>query len=271
MSEVQDDLFERPEVAPRSSKAAARAARRQERVTRKPAAHVVKPLEALNANQAFYINTLRSGDSTFAIGAAGTGKTYVASRIAAQKLQRGEVERIIVARPTVSKSKHANGFLPGKLGQKLAPWLVPVYDGLKAEISPQTLQQWEESGKLEIASFEHMRGRTFGDAFVILDEAQNCDIGDLRLFLTRIGAGSQVVISGDVDQVDIPNSGLADVVRMCMEDNMDMEIVQFSEDDVVRGKFAKMWVKAFAKRSPSSVNLDITPAFLNNPGTRKAA
>lgn len=252
-----------------------KAASRQARKDRKAQRHAgPRPLEAKTPRQADYIETLQDGDSTFAIGPAGTGKTYVAGRIAAQKLLKGEVDRIIVARVTVSKPKHALGFLPGKLEAKIEPWLVPVIDGIRAEVTAQVLDQWRNEKKFEIASFEHMRGRTFRDAFVILDEAQNADFGDLKLFLTRIGEDTQVVVTGDLDQIDIPNSGLEEVLDLAEEHDVPMHVIEFDDEDVVRSKFARAWVKAFRKRedrapagrvvSGSAVNLDDRPDFLNN-------
>lgn len=250
--------------APRSSKAAARHARRAQKQRSGPGeAPRPKPLVALSVRQQDLIDCLRSGESAFAIGGAGTGKTYVPARIAAQKLLAGEIDKIIVARPTVSKPKHAQGFLPGKLDAKLAPWLIPVMDGLRAEVSGALIDKWTQEGRFEIASFEHMRGRTFRDCFVILDEAQNCDYGDLRLFLTRIGENAQVVVTGDMDQIDIHDTGLERVVDMCESHDLPMDIIEFTDEDVVRSQFAKAWVKAFSKEKARSgaANLDSAPRF----------
>lgn len=270
--------------APSSSrKAANRHKRAADRAEKKRPPGESRPLMAKTKKQGLYIAALMGGDSAAAVGGAGTGKTYIASRIAAKKLLTGAVDKIIVARVTVSKAKHANGFLPGKLDAKMAPWLIPVIDGIRAEVSAQTLETWKNEGRFEIASFEHMRGRTFADAFVILDEAQNADLGDLRLFLTRIGENSQVVVTGDMDQIDIPDSGLATCLDLIERHNINMAIFEFTSDDVVRSQFAKAWVKAFAQReqkvvsiswrtAATDVNLDRPPAFLDTPQkSRRAA
>lgn len=254
----------------RPSKAAARAQRRDEHRKRQDA-RSPKPLIAKTKRQGHYIEALRAGESCFAVGGAGTGKTYIAARIAARKLIEGQVDKIIVARVTVSKPKHALGFLPGKLDAKMRPWLQPVIDGLRAEVSAATLEQWQQEGKFEIASFEHMRGRTFDHALVLLDEAQNADWGDLRLFLTRTGEGSQVIVTGDLDQIDIPDSGLMRVLDMVERYNLPMHIIEFTSEDVVRSALAKAFVKAFSQANDSDVNLDKQPRFLDPVRQPKAA
>lgn len=241
---MTDQAFDANVVDRPLSKAQARALRRQDRAKCLPGS---KPLEAKTANQSLYLNHLQAGRSVFAVGGAGTGKTYLPARIAARALIEGRVEKIIVCRVTVSKAKHALGFLPGKLEQKLAPWLVPVMDGLRAEASANTLELWQKEGKLEFVSFEHMRGRTFNDAFVLLDEGQNADLGDLALFLTRTGENSQVVVTGDMDQIDIHDSGLNKIIEIALEHEVPMEVVRFTSSDVVRSALAKAWVKALER------------------------
>jgi phosphate starvation-inducible PhoH-like protein len=236
-SPFEDHVSDRP-----LTKAQARAMRRQDRQGRQPGG---KPLEAKTANQRTYLDHLFAGRSVFAVGGAGTGKTYLPARIAARRLVEGRVDKIIVCRVTVANPRHALGFLPGKLDQKLEPWLVPVMDGIKAEVSAATLDLWKKDGRFEIVSFEHMRGRTFSNAFVLFDEAQNATLPDLRLFLTRIGEEAQVVVTGDMDQIDIHDSGLNTVIGMALDHDVPMEVVQFTSDDVVRSAMAKAWVKAF--------------------------
>lgn len=245
MSEAQSSVFDPVDrVSPKAE------ARRQRKAQHQSKGHSVGPLKAKTQRQAEYISLLNAGKDVFAVGGAGTGKTYIAARFAARALMEGKVEKIIVCRVTVSKSKHALGFLPGKLEQKLAPWLIPVIDGIRAEVSGQTLDQWRQNGQFEIASFEHMRGRTFSNAWVLLDEAQNADRGDLAMFLTRIGEGSQVVVTGDLDQVDIPDSGLERILDICEDEDIPMAIVEFEAGDVVRSELAKRWVQAL-KRHPA--------------------
>lgn len=211
-----------------------------------------KPLVARSENQQHLIDALRESTQVFAIGPAGTGKTYVPARLAAQQLKQNRIEKIYIARPTVAPKRHAQGFLPGKLEQKLAPWLVPILDAIKDEVSANTLKQWMDDKKVEFLSFEHLRGRTLADCWVILDEAQNCTLSDLKLFLTRKGDNSIYVVSGDTEQVDgeaIPDSGLETVVDMIDTYDLSPDIVEFDEDDVVRSADAKEWVKAFSRAS----------------------
>lgn len=222
----------------------------QKRAQRKAAKHKRKtrnPLEPLNDAQADYMDALEDCSQVFAIGGAGTGKTYIAARHAIRQVLDGNKQRLVIARPTVSKPKHQLGFLPGNLDEKLLPWLVPLMDAMKEETSPNEIQKLQKSGQLSFLSFEHLRGRSIKDAVIILDEAQNCDISDLRLFLTRIGKYSQVIICGDIDQVDIPDSGLDAVVDMVLDYNMSAEIIEFGDQDVVRSKIAAEWVRAFSK------------------------
>ncbi len=268
---LPSDVFEEPtQDQQRSSKAQARqdrkAAKEQKRV-----GFQAKPLQAKTPMQADYIQALTGGEHCLAVGGAGVGKTYLPARIAAQKLLAKEIERIVIARVAVSKPKHKQGFLPGKLSEKMAPWMVPIFDGLRAEVSAKTLEDWRNDGRVEIADFEHMRGRTFSNALVILDEAQNADWTDLKMFVTRTGEGSQVVITGDLDQIDVPDSGLADFTDMVRRFGLPLTILEFAPDDVVRSDFTRAFVKAYAQyRRPSKsvpggdTNLDSPPAFLNN-------
>ena len=264
-------VFDTPDNQPPLSKAAARALRRAEKA-KKAHGGTGSPLIARTDRQREYLNALWTGESAFAVGGAGVGKTYLAARVAARKLSQKQIDKIIVARVTVSNTKNALGFLPGKLEQKLAPWLIPVFDGLKAEVGTHQVEQWQKEGRLEIASFEHMRGRTFANAFVLLDEAQNATVSDLKLFLTRIGEESQVVITGDLDQIDIQDSGLLKVIRLAKAYGAPMRIIEFSDQDVVRSQFTKEWVRIFSQSAEDgnnpSGNLDVLPPFIHN--TRKS-
>ncbi len=236
----QDAVFERPT----SSKAQARQARRLEKAN-KALGQAIKPLVAKNDNQRDYIDCLDEKESVLAIGPAGVGKTYIAGRKAAQRMVKGEIEKIIVSRVTVSKREHALGFLPGNIDAKMKPWMTPIIEGIRAEVSGSTLDKWKAEGKFEIVPFEYMRGRSFDNCVIILDEAQNATVDDLKLFLTRTGEDSQVIVCGDPDQVDIPNSGLNMIVDLADQFQI-MDIIEFTEDDVVRSKFAKAWVQAFS-------------------------
>lgn len=267
-------VFENPESS-KSPKAAARAARRAEKKKAK-VGQSSAPLQAKTPRQREFLDHLWARRSVIVAGPAGVGKTYLPARIAAQYLQKGTVEKVVIARVTVSDPKHALGFLPGKLDQKLKPWLIPVLEGIKAEVGNNFLEQAMQDGRIEIASFEHMRGRTFENAFVLLDEAQNASFKDLKLFLTRIGEGTQVVVTGDLDQIDVKDSGLQRVMSLCNHYQGPMEIVRFADEDVVRSVFTKEWVRVFREaeedrdlqivQSPVNVNLDELPAFIHTPG-----
>lgn len=262
-----ENTFERP---PHLTKAQARHARRAEAKASKQQ-KVAKPLVAKNENQQDYIDILREGESVIALGPAGTGKTYLPARIAAQRMLSGQIEKIIVTRVTVSAQRHAIGFLPGNIDAKMKPWLTPVIEGICAEVSKNTLENWRANGQFEIVPFEYMRGRTFDNACVILDEAQNACFADLKLFVTRTGVDTQVIIAGDPGQIDIPNSGLEDITTIAEEEEI-VDTIEFTEDDVVRSEQAKKWVKgiaAFERRRAALAhgrNLDSPPAFLQSAG-----
>ncbi|MEO7017971.1 MAG: PhoH family protein [Leifsonia sp.] len=206
-----------------------------------------RPLVAKTKSQKTYLSYLNTHRQVFSVGPAGTGKTYIAARVALRKVLDGEFENLVIARPTVSSPKHKLGFLPGNADMKLKPWLVPLMASFKDEASGAEVDQLKNTGKIEFASFEHMRGRTFKDSVIILDEAQNCDFRDLKLFLTRIGENSLVIVNGDMDQVDIPDSGLERVVDMITRYKINAAVVFFDENDVVRSETAAEWVKAFSK------------------------
>lgn len=222
-----------------------------------------------SAKQAALLQHLKKGASVFALGASGGGKTYLPTRYGAQQLLTNNIDKLVVCRINVSKRKFASGFLPGKLDQKLAPWMAPIMDALRDEVSAAQIEKWKNEGRFEIASFEHMRGRTFNNSFVILDEAQNADFADLQLFLTRIGEHAQCVVTGDLDQIDdVPDSGLFDTVKLGIEAGVPMETVVFTEDECVRSEFAGAWVKAYKQHArqrggaPSDKILDLLPEKL---------
>ena len=230
------------------SKAAKRAQKRAEKA-QKQAKRNPKPLQPMNDSQKFYMECLQDEYQIFAIGGAGTGKTYIASRHALKQLIENKIEKVIISRPTVAKAKHKQGYLPGTIEEKMKPWLIPLIDAFKAEAAPSVVDRLLDEQKIEFLPFEHMRGRSINNAVIILDEAQNCDYSDLRLFLTRIGKDSQVIICGDTDQKDIADSGLEEIVRMVELYGIDAAIVEFGEEDVVRSKIAKEWVAAFKRHS----------------------
>lgn len=232
------------DASPASEKAQRRASRKAVKKARtRPQSTLIPKTQT----QADYIESLNVCNQVFAIGGAGTGKTYIAARYAIAKVLNNEFYRVIVSRPTVAQSRHRLGFLPGDSNEKLAPWMRPIEDSFAAEAQVSTLDQLRHQGRIEIVAFEHIRGRTFDDAIVILDEAQNCTLHDLQTFLTRVGERSKVIVCGDTDQCDIEDSGLETVVNMIEKYDIDADIIEFTEDDVVRSDIAKEWVTAFAK------------------------
>lgn len=261
----QQDFFDATSASPRLSKSQARKARRAKKLSQdgSPGGTTLHPK---TEKQRTYIDLLKAGDNVFGIGPAGTGKTYLPARIAARKLIDLQISKIIISRITAAPNqRHALGFLPGKQEEKLAPWMIPVMDGLKAEVSGVTLDKWKNEKKLEFAPFETMRGRTFSDCVLILDEAQNATLPDLKLLLTRIGENCQVVVTGDIEQVDIRDSGLMTVLRMSRQHRIPMSVVEFGAEDVVRSAFTKAWVAAFAAEEGGNVTiLDDMPRFLHN-------
>ncbi len=221
-----------------------RQARKAERAIKK--GYIKKPLEPRNVNQRLLIEALDECSQVFAVGEAGTGKTYLSSRVAMRRLKLGQIEKIFIARPTVSDPRHKLGFLPGSLDEKLGPWLVPIMDAFKDEATTSEIAEFQNKDAIEFLSFEHLRGRTLSNCFVILDEAQNCTFSDLRLFLTRKGENSVFVIAGDPVQIDIRDSGLETVLDMIYDQDLSPAVIEFEAGDVVRSEDAKEWVQAFA-------------------------
>jgi len=199
-------------------------------------------------NQKRYVDAIDKHTIVFGIGPAGTGKTYLAMAKAVQALQAKEVTRIILTRPAVEAGEHL-GFLPGSLSEKIDPYLRPLYDALHDMIDPETIPKLLTSGVIEVAPLAYMRGRTLNDAFIILDEAQNTTPEQMKMFLTRLGFGSKMVVTGDVTQVDLPSgnkSGLR-VVQEILEDVRDIHFAQLQAADVVRHKLVGRIVAAYGE------------------------
>lgn len=229
--------------APAQSKATKREARKLEKEARRP-----KSLEPRNDRQVGLIQDLNSYPVVMALGSAGSGKTYVAARHALNRLLNKQIERIVIARPTVSNPRHRMGFLPGNGDQKMKPWLVPIVDAFKEGTSVAEVERLITAKAIEVLPFEHMRGRTIKNGVFLLDEAQNCSFSDLEMFLTRVGDNAQVVICGDPDQTDIPDSGLKEIADMVLTYDLNAGVTIFKEEDVVRSATAKEWVAAFNMR-----------------------
>jgi len=197
-------------------------------------------------NQKRYVDSIRRNTITFGIGPAGTGKTFLAVALAAAALHRREVNRIILTRPAVEAGERL-GFLPGDLMAKVDPYLRPLFDALHDMLEGEKVAAHLEKGVIEVAPLAFMRGRTLNDSFIILDEAQNTTPEQMKMFLTRLGFGSKIVVTGDVTQVDLPReqaSGLANVADI-LEGVGDIDVVRFAEPDVVRHKLVRNIVAAY--------------------------
>lgn len=203
-------------------------------------------IKAKTVNQRRMVAAIDKDDMLFAIGPAGTGKTYTAVALAVRALKQREIKRIILTRPAVEAGEHL-GFLPGDLKEKLDPYLQPLYDALRDMIPPQKLETYLENGDIQIAPLAFMRGRTLDNAFVILDEAQNATQSQMKMFLTRMGKSAKFVITGDVTQIDLPkkeHSGLEKTLYT-LKDIKGISIVHLSGSDVIRHHLVKKIIKAF--------------------------
>lgn len=211
-----------------------------------------KPVKAKTLGQKKYCNAIRSHTITIGVGPAGTGKTYLAVALAVTAFRAQEVNRIVLTRPAVEAGEKL-GFLPGDLQQKVDPYLRPLYDALFDMLGAETYQKYVERGNIEVAPLAYMRGRTLDDSFIILDEAQNTTPEQMKMFLTRLGFGSKMVITGDITQIDLPDgrkSGLKDVLHI-LQGIDDIAQVRFSEKDVVRHKLVQEIIKAYEKNEES--------------------
>lgn len=205
-----------------------------------------KPIKCKTVGQKKYVDLLKKKTITFGIGPAGTGKTYLAVAIAVNAYKSKQVEKIILTRPAVEAGEKL-GFLPGDLQEKVNPYLRPLYDALQEMLGQETFAKMTERGTIEIAPLAYMRGRTLSNAYIILDEAQNTTREQIKMFLTRLGEGSKMIVTGDLTQVDLPkgtNSGLRHAVRI-LRDIDDIGIIKLSEKDVVRHPLVQQIVKAY--------------------------
>ena len=194
-----------------------------------------KTIRAKTMGQRLYINAMKRNDLVFGIGPAGTGKTFLAVVYAAKQLRKGTVKRIVLTRPAVEAGESL-GFLPGDLKEKVDPYLRPLYDGLNTVLGREQTARFIERGTIEIAPLAYMRGRTLDDAFVILDEAQNTTHAQMKMFLTRLGFGSKMVVTGDQTQIDLPNgvkSGLKEAIKN-LRGVKGINIMELDQSDVVR-------------------------------------
>lgn len=207
-----------------------------------------KPIRARNRNQQEMVKAYFNSDLIFAVGPAGTGKTYIAIALAVRALKNREIKRIILTRPAVEAGERL-GFLPGDLKDKLDPYLQPLYDALGDMIPSRKLQDFMADGTIQIAPLAYMRGRTLDHACVILDEAQNTNVGQLKMFLTRMGMNAKFIVTGDDTQIDLPNredSGLLKGINM-LRDIKGISTIFFTNDDIVRHPLVTKIVNAFDK------------------------
>lgn len=211
-----------------------------------------KPVKPKTIGQKNYCNAIKENTITFGIGPAGTGKTYLAVALAVTAFRSRQVNRIILTRPAVEAGEKL-GFLPGDLQSKVDPYLRPLYDALFDMLGAETYQKYVERGNIEVAPLAYMRGRTLDDSFIILDEAQNTTGEQMKMFLTRLGFGSKIVVTGDITQIDLPDgkrSGLVSAVKI-LKNVEDIETVKFTERDVVRHKLVQDIIKAYEKYDES--------------------
>ena len=207
-----------------------------------------KPIKAKTVGQQNYMKAIAKNTVTIGVGPAGTGKTYLAVAAAVAAFRERTVNRIILTRPAVEAGERL-GFLPGDLQNKVDPYLRPLYDALYDMLGPETFQKYQERGSIEVAPLAYMRGRTLDDSFIILDEAQNTTKEQMKMFLTRLGFGSKIVITGDVTQIDLPDdkvSGLKDAIRV-LEGVKDIAICRLTSADVVRHALVQEIINAYEK------------------------
>lgn len=222
-----------------------------------------KPVKPKTIGQKNYCNAIKQNTITIGVGPAGTGKTYLAVAMAVTSFRAHEVNRIILTRPAVEAGEKL-GFLPGDLQSKVDPYLRPLYDALFDMLGAETYQKYLERGNIEVAPLAYMRGRTLDDSFIILDEAQNTSPEQMKMFLTRLGFNSKMVITGDLTQIDLPSgcrSGLKDAVRILK--NIDgIANISFTEKDVVRHKLVQDIIKAYERAAERKDRNDSNKTFI---------
>lgn len=208
----------------------------------------IAPVEGKTAGQKRYLKSIKANDVTVAVGPAGTGKTYMAAAYAAQMIRAGQVRRVILCRPAVEATGERLGFLPGDMQDKMAPWTAPVLDVLREKLGKAKVEAMIDADDISVVPFAFMRGRTFKDAFVICDEAQNCTVKQMELLTGRFGENIKVVIDGDIQQSDIgPDTGLAAIYGMVeMGELESVGLVEMDFEDIVRSAQCKQFIKGWA-------------------------
>lgn len=205
------------------------------------------PFQPRGTRQSNYYKAMQKSATVIGVGPAGAGKTYVAASFAAEQIASGAKKRLILSRPSIAIEGEEHGFLPGDLIKKMAPWTAPIMDVLIERLGNELVKTMLGDGRIQVIPIGFMRGRTFNDAIVLLDEAQNTTVGQMKAVLTRIGENTTYVIDGDLTQTDldkIPN-GLEHLVAMVVSKNLPVPVIEFTERDIVRSKECKMWVEAY--------------------------
>ena len=195
--------------------------------------------------QKLYLNALKTSSQTIVLGPAGTGKTYIAASYAAQMYLEKNIDKIVITRPHVSVGKDL-GFLPGSVLEKTTPWAMPTLDVLEHWMGPGMLETGIKNNNIEIAPLALMRGRSFENSFIIVDEAQNITTHEIKMLLTRVAEGSRIVLNGDVQQSDLKSAnGLAKIVELSRKYDVTVPVIEFTIDDVVRSDICKRWIQIF--------------------------
>lgn len=216
--------------------------------------NVAKRIVPKTAGQARYVQTIRDHEITFAIGPAGTGKTYLATALAVEALKHHHIRKIVLVRPAVEAGESL-GYLPGDINAKINPYLRPLLDSLNEMVDYDLMKRYMEQEVIEVIPLAYMRGRTLNEAFIILDEAQNATVSQMKMFLTRMGQGSRIVISGDTTQVDLPRasaSGLTDAIRR-LQNIRGIGVIQLGQADIVRHRLVQQIVEAYEEELPHDV------------------
>jgi phosphate starvation-inducible PhoH-like protein len=211
------------------------------------AAKEVIQLVGQTDNQDTYIKALQESSQVIVLGPAGTGKTYIAATTACNLYITKQIDKIILTRPNISAGKSL-GYFPGTLEDKMAPWVIPILETVNKHLGKGAVETGMKNGNIEIAPFETMRGRSFEDAFVILDEAQNVSPHEMKMFLTRVGQNCTVVLNGDIQQSDLQgSSGLSTAIHLAKKHFLPVPVIEFGVDDIVRSDLCKQWIIAFMK------------------------
>lgn len=204
------------------------------------------PIKALNDRQAEYIRSLYSHPQLFVLGPAGTGKTWIAATHAADLLRKKKIGKVILTRPNVPCGRSL-GYFPGTMEEKFAPWTVPVTEAMKERMGKGAFEIAVKHDDIDVIPFEVMRGRSWKNCFVLLDEAQNATPDEIKMFLTRVGEGCTVVVNGDISQSDLPReSGLSVAIGLIRRHHLPVPVIEFTIDDIVRSGECAMWVRAFS-------------------------